>query len=552
MADVSGGSLATLVLSVAAWLLEQAGAPVTDARVIPQDAKQDRSWLLLSLGEARATRDAVHEAARIVRDLLRGSDPELDEAVAVLARRFSESRPQPAALAIMQAAQARGIPVRRDDDDGTIQLGLGATLHRLPATMSDGDVDLDTLYPPGQPTTIPVIAITGTNGKTTTTRLIAHLFRAAGHRVGFTTTDGVYFQEQLLKQGDLTGPFAASMIISHPEVDVAVLETARGGILRAGLGYSECDVAVVTNVSADHLGLGGIDTIEQLAELKSVVPAVVKPSGCAVLNADDPLVVQMERRVKGRVAWFTMQPGTLDLGLAEHVAGGGVVARTEGEGDAEEVVLLEGNARTSLGIVSEIPLTFGGLARFQVANVLAAVAAAHAQGVPVEVIRRALMSFAPGAEHTPGRLNVIETSRGRVIMDYAHNPAAIAALLEFVRRAPGERRMALLGAPGDRRDEDLREIGRLSAGLDLVVFKEHAHYRRGRPTGEIARIMAEGALEAGAPKERVMCFDEESDAVAHVMGLMRTGDVVVIVADDMDAVTVQLSPFAFSPARGVP
>jgi cyanophycin synthetase len=401
---------------------------------------------------------------------------------------------------------------------------------------------LDMLYPPGTPTTIPVLAVTGTNGKTTTTRLIAHLFRSAGNIVGYTTTDGVYFQDHLLMEGDLTGPFAANIILTHPKVEVAVLETARGGILRAGLGFESCDVAVVTNVTADHLGLRGIDTVEQLAEVKGVIPSVVKEGGHTVLNADDPLVLAMRARTKGRIVLFSMQ-GAGSPVVSAHLADGGMALLTDQGDGGEWIVIREGDRRVEVERVADIPLTFGGRARFQVENALAAVGAAYAQGLPVERIREGLRSFVPSAAMTPGRLNVVETTRGRIILDYAHNVAAIRSVLEFVASSREGRHLALIGAPGDRRDEDLRAIGALATVVDHAIFKEHEHYRRGREAGEAARVLTEGFLAAGGRADQVSTFTEEHDAVVHALGMMREGDVAVIIADDMAAVMEQLRPY---------
>jgi cyanophycin synthetase len=427
-----------------------------------------------------------------------------------------------------------------------INASPGIRMHTHPDNGIPRDVPgaiLDMLYPPGAPTTIPVLAVTGTNGKTTTTRLIAHLFRSAGRKVGYTTTDGVYFQEHLLLEGDLTGPFAANIVLSHPEVEVAVLETARGGILRSGLGFDQCDVGVVLNVTADHLGLRDIDTVEQLANVKAVVPAVVKPTGHTVLNADDPLVFAMRERTVGTVVLFSTKPAGQSAHVEEHLARGGMVARVERIGDVDQLVIREGERRTVLAPVREVPLTFGGAARFQIGNLLAAAAAAYAQGMPAEAIRDGMLSFVPSAARTPGRLNVLETTHGRVIIDYAHNAAAIAGLLDFVAETPAVHRMALLSVPGDRRDEDLRDIARHAARMDYVIFKEHSAYRRGREPGEVARIMTEALLATGFPADRVAPFADERDAVDHAMGLMRHGGVVAIIADDSAAVLEQLGPY---------
>ena len=421
----------------------------------------------------------------------------------------------------------------------------GIRMHTDPDVGVPRDVPgaiLDMLFPPGAPTTIPVLAVTGTNGKTTTTRLIAHLFRSTGKRVGFTTTDGVYYQEHLLLEGDLTGPFAANIVLSHRGVDVAVLETARGGILRAGLGFEACDVGVVLNVTADHLGLGGIDTLEQLADVKALIPAVVKPTGHAVLNADDPLVLAMRARTPGTVVLFTTTPPGENAAVETQLARGGIVARLERDGDDELLVIRDGERRAVLASVREVPLAFGGAARFQLQNLLAASAAAYVQGLPAERIREGLLGFVPSAERTPGRLNVIETERGRVIIDYAHNPAAVVGLLDFVSRSPATHRMAVISVPGDRRDEDLREVGRLAAPMDYVIFKEHEHYRRGRAPGESARLLADGLLATGFAPERVATFPEEREAVAHAISRMRPGSVVAIIADAPD-VLEQFRPY---------
>jgi cyanophycin synthetase len=415
----------------------------------------------------------------------------------------------------------------------------GIRMHTHPDVGIPRDVPgaiLDMLYPPGAPTTIPVFVVTGTNGKTTTTRLLAHLYRESGKQVGFTTTDGVYFQEHLLLEGDLTGPFAANIILSHPDVEVAVIETARGGIVRAGLGFDACDVGVVLNVTSDHLGIGGIDTLAQLADVKAVVPAVVKPTGFTVLNADDPLVLPMRDRTPGTVALFSTAPAGTNAAVDAHLASGGIVARVEGEGDDAAFVIHGGgdgggDRQTRIARVRDVPLTFGGAARFQFENILAAVLVAHTQGMPAGRIRDGLMSFIPSASRTPGRLNMIDTDRGRVIVDYAHNAAAISGLLDFVAGMPAVHRMAVISVPGDRRDEDLREVGRRAAGLDYVIFKEHPDYRRGRAPGESVRLLTEGLMETGHSAERVAAFEDEREAVQHAIGLMRQGDVVAIIAD---------------------
>lgn len=429
--------------------------------------------------------------------------------------------------AIIEVNASPGIRMHTDPDQGTPRDVPGAVL--------------DMLYPPGSETTIPVIAVTGTNGKTTTTRLIAHLFRQTGRRTGFTTTDGVYHQEHLLMEGDLTGPLAADIVLSDPRVEVAVLETARGGILRSGLGYGVCDVGVVLNVAPDHLGLRGIHTVEQLAEVKALIPASVKPGGHAVLNADDPLVLRMRERTPGEVVLFSFDADHPPV--AEHLAAGGTALVVDTVDGRDTIVIRQGAESIPLVVAEEVPLTLGGAARFQVQNVMAAVAAAHAQGMGVEEIRAGLMTFLPSGATTPGRMNVLRTARGRIVVDYAHNPAAVRALADFARRSGARRSIGLVTMPGDRRDEDLRELGRAASGLDYVIAKEHPKYLRGRQAGDVARLIGEGLQEAGLSPERWETVLSEPKAVARALEMMQDGDIVLIVADDTAAVLAQVQPF---------
>jgi cyanophycin synthetase len=422
-----------------------------------------------------------------------------------------------------------------------VNSGPGIRMHTHPAEgkpRNIGGAILDMLYPPGSRATIPIIAVTGTNGKTTTTRLIAHLFRMTGRTVGFTTTDGVYLQNRMVVQGDMTGPFAANVVLSNPTVELAVLETARGGLLRSGLGFTECDVGIVLNVTGDHLGIGGIDTIEQLADVKSVVPQVVKRRGYAVLNADDPLVYAMAERTRGDVVLFSAQPGRSNPLVEQHVEEGGTAATME---DDETFVIRRGRLCIPIASARDVPLTLGGAARFQFGNILAAVAAAYVQGMRYEDIRSGLLSFFPSPSLTPGRLNVLRVGLGQVLVDYAHNPAAVDGLMDLVRRMPANRRIGVITAPGDRRDEDLRAVGRRCAGLDYVILKEDDNLR-GRSPGEVARIIGEGLAEAGIGDHQVTTLYSEREAVERALQQMQERDLVVVLVDDVPAVLEQLGP----------
>ncbi len=415
-----------------------------------------------------------------------------------------------------------------------VNAGPGIRMHTHPTEGTPRAVGapiIDMLFPPGENPTIPVIAVTGTNGKTTTTRLIAHLFRNTGRTVGFTTTDGVYLQNRLVMEGDMTGPFAANIILTNPTVDVAVLETARGGILRAGLGFDACDVGVVLNVSADHLGLRGIHSLEQLADVKSVVPAVTKREGHAVLNADDPLVYAMRDRTGADIVLFSAREYGENQLVDDHVARGGIAVVVE----QDTFVIRRGRLRIPIAAEHDVPLSLGGAARFQRENVLAAVATAYVQGMRYDDIRAGLLSFFPSPTTTPGRLNLIRIrGGGRVLVDYAHNPAAIAGLVELVFRTPAAKRFCVITVPGDRRDDDIREAGRLCVGFDRVIIKEDIN-RRGRERGEIAGLLREGLLQGGLAADRIEVMYEEDEAINHGLDLLGEDDLLVIHADKVPA-----------------
>ncbi|HYC33700.1 MAG TPA: cyanophycin synthetase [Gemmatimonadales bacterium] len=416
----------------------------------------------------------------------------------------------------------------------------GIRMHTHPAAgkpRNVGGAILDMLFPAGTRATIPVVAVTGTNGKTTTTRLIAHLFRSTGRTVGFTTTDGVYLQNRLVVKGDMTGPFAANVLLSNPTVEVAVLETARGGLLRAGLGFEECDVGIVLNVAADHLGIHGIDTIEQLAEVKSVIPAVVKRRGYAVLNADDPLVYAMGERTRGDIVLFTVEADGGNPLVEDHVRAGGIAASIAGG----EFVLRRGRLVIPIAAIRDVPLTLEGMARFQFGNVLAAIAATYVQGMRWEDIRAALLSFFPSPALTPGRLNLLRLRGGTVLVDYAHNPMAVRGLVELASSLGARRRIGVLAAPGDRRDADIRAVGEACAGLDRIVLKEDGNLR-GRRQGEVAALLEEGLRAGGMRADAIETVYAEPDAVARALELMEERDLVLILAEDVSAVLAQVRP----------
>jgi cyanophycin synthetase len=379
---------------------------------------------------------------------------------------------------------------------------------------------IDMLFPEGTPNRVPIIALTGTNGKTTTSRLTAHIYRQTGKVVGFTTTDGIYLDDYLVEKGDNTGPYSASVILKDPTVEVAVLETARGGILRSGLAFNQCDVGVVLNVAADHLGIGDIDSIEQMAKVKSVVAEVVSQQGHAVLNADDPLVVGMAPQVKGKIAYFSMNPDNPII--KDHVRRGGMAAVYENG----YLSILEGEWTLRVEEAVNIPVTMGGMAPFMIANALAACLATFVQGVDIEIIRQGVRTFKPSVAQTPGRMNLFDLGHHHALIDYAHNPAGYEAVGGFVRNWKGEK-VGVVGGPGDRRDDDLISLGKLSAGIfDRIIVKEDED-TRGRDRGAVADLILRGISEEN-PLLRPEVILDETEALEKALSTVSEGGLVVI------------------------
>ncbi len=410
---------------------------------------------------------------------------------------------------------------------------------------------IDLLFPPGAPSRIPIVAVTGTNGKTTTARMIAHIMKGMGRKVGLTSTDGIYVDGRIVRKADSSGPKSASMVLQNPTVDFAVFEVARGGILREGLGYQRNDVAVVLNVTGDHLGLGGIHTVKQLAEVKRVIVEAVPRDGVAVLNADDPNVAAMARHTSGSVIYFSMDPEHERL---KFQASRGRRSVTIEQGtNGEMIVLRHGRKSMSLVWTHLIPATFEGRARMNVQNALAATAASWAAGAHLHDIRQGLRTFSTSYYMAPGRLNMFELDGYRVVVDYAHNPAAMEALGEFVARlaepTPGGarasvtgRRIGVVATAGDRRDEDIVELGRVAARyFDEIVIREDAN-NRGRPRGDTAALIASGIDSAGDERRvgQVSTVLDELDATRAALDMAADGDVVVVCVDHANQVWKEL------------
>ncbi|MEI2811515.1 MAG: cyanophycin synthetase [Nocardioides sp.] len=414
---------------------------------------------------------------------------------------------------------------------------------------------VDMLFPPGSQSRIPIVAVTGTNGKTTTSRMISHIFKGMGRKVGMTSTDGVVIDERLVIKADASGPRSARMVLQNPRVDFAVFEVARGGILREGLGYQRNDVAVVLNVAPDHLGLRGIDTVEQLADVKAVLVEAVPRDGHAVLNADDPLVREMRRRCSGEVVWFSMaEPGSEVREMIDaHCRRGGKALVLNPSDRGEMIVVKHGPREMQLAWTHLLPATFKGRARMNVQNALAAAGAAFAAGAPLHDIRQGLRSFSTNYYLAPGRLNEVEVNGVNVIVDYCHNAPAMRLLGDFVDRV-GESlssshefgkasRIGVIATAGDRRDEDMHELGAVAAQhFDVLVVREDASLR-GRQPGEVAALVAAGArdgMEQGGRCKQLEIVPDEIEAMRHAMARANAGDLVVICVDNHARVMSEL------------
>jgi cyanophycin synthetase len=411
---------------------------------------------------------------------------------------------------------------------------------------------IDLLFAPGSNARIPIVGVTGTNGKTTTVRMIGHILKLMGRRVGMTTTDGIVVDGRLIRKGDMSGPKSAQMVLQNPSVDTAVFEVARGGILREGLGYDRNDVAVVTNVTGDHLGLRGVETMAQLAHVKSVLVDAVPRAGTAVLNADDPLVSRMARQCRGTVVLFSMAKEGEDGydRVDGHCGRGGAAMVLQQTPDGELVVLRQADRTMPLLYTHLIPATFAGRARMNVANALAAGAAAWAAGAHLHDIRQGLRTFSTSFFQAPGRLNEIDVDGYKIILDYCHNVDGMRRLAEFVElmvrptngAGPGTgsgRAIGVIGMPGDRRDEDHREFGKIAArAFDALVIREDKNLRGRRPT-ESATLVMEGINNAqanGARTKIVEIVTDEQAATSTGMALAQPGDLLMLCADDVPAV----------------
>ena len=394
----------------------------------------------------------------------------------------------------------------------------------LPRNVAEPVVEM--LFPKGHPGTIPIVAITGTNGKTTTTRLTAHIAKTAGYKVGYTTSDGVYIQNQMMVKGDCTGPVSAQFVLKDPTVDFAVLECARGGILKNGLAFRNCDVAIVTNISADHIGLRGISTMDQMAKVKAVVPKTVLKSGYAILNAEDDLVYAMHKELDCNVAFFSMDEK--NPRIINHCKKGGYASIYENG----YITIMKGTWKVRVIKVSEVPITYGGKATHNIMNCLPAVLASYLwRNIKIDDIKLALQTFLPSPTQTPGRLNLFQFKNFKFLVDFAHNPAGLELLCDFMNKLDGTPKVGIISGTGDRRDDDIRELGRISAKyFDEIIIRQDKHLR-GRTAEEMVALLVEGINEGKSKEIPIEIIYNEKESIMHAYNSAKPGSLITIMCD---------------------
>ncbi len=457
------------------------------------------------------------------------SDADLAAAAARL-REEAETERNPALIALRDAADRRRVAFLSDADFVTLGLGSGSLTWALTDLPRPREVPWDRI------SDIPVVLVTGTNGKTTTVRLLAAMVRAAGAVTGTTSTDRVEIDGEILDDGDCSGPGGARTLLRDRRVEVAILETARGGILRRGLAVRRADAAAVTNVAPDHLGEFGVVDLAALAETKLVPARVVRPQGRVVLNADDPELRARTGHFGAPVVWFSLdpdQPGFDDLLVS------GAAGCTLEDGD---LVRYGEERRQVIARAGDVPVTFGGAARHNVANALCAIGLAGALGLSVDAMREGLLSFRSTPEDNPGRGNLFDVAGVRVLLDYAHNPHGLTALAGFASRLPAARRLLVLGQAGDRDEESIRELTRTAWELrpDLTVIKEMPEMLRGRTPGAVPALIEDELRRLGAPAESLVHAADDADAVRKALDLARPGDLILLLVHNRRAEVLEM------------
>jgi cyanophycin synthetase len=449
---------------------------------------------------------------------LEGRSPPDQTSVVLRLRRLIQEERNPRLVTMKEAAEARGLTFLSDEDQASIGSGTGVMVWPVRSVPEPSSVEWSKVHD------VPIALVTGSNGKTTVVRLLAAMIRSSGRVPGSTSTDGVYVDGTTVEEGDFSGPGGARLVLRQPSVEAAVLETARGGILRRGLATTRADVAVVTNIAEDHLGEFGVESLAQLAETKLLVGRALTRGGSLVLNADDTELVRAASKLTLPITWFSLDAAS-DI-VRMHTERGGTAVVAEGK----DIVLVRAGSRTFVVATRDAPFTFGGTARHNVANALAAVAAAAELGIPVTAIAEALRSFGKKPADNPGRANLYEVGGAHILVDYAHNAHGMSALVGLAQGIPADRRLVMVGQAGDRQDEAIREMARAASGLqpDRVIVKDAEQYLRGRTLGEVPALLADEFTRMGTPASSISRAVNELQGVRDALTWARPGDLLVL------------------------
>src|ERR687897_3776462 len=448
---------------------------------------------------------------------IEGRPPNLSSAVLRLRDTIEKER-NPGLLALENAARSRGLTFLSDEDHASVGAGTGVMVWPVRSIPEPSTIDWTRVHD------VPIALVTGSNGKTTVVRLLSAMIRKWGKVPGSTSTDGVYVDGATIEEGDFSGPGGARLVLRQREVETAVLETARGGLLRRGLATSRANVAAVTNIAADHLGEFGVESLEQLAETKLLVARALVGGGSLVLNVDDAVLVRASSKLTVPITWFSLDDASEIV--KTHTGRGAAAVISAGE----NIVLLRGGERTPVVPTRDAPFTFGGTARHNVANALAAVAAALELGIPIEAIAEALRSFGKKPADNPGRANLYEVGGARILVDYAHNAHGMSALVGLAQGIPANRRLVMVGSAGDRQDETIRGMARAASRLppDRENLKDADQYLRGRTLGEIPALLADEFTRLGTPVSSISSAMSELEGVRDALTWARPGDLLVL------------------------
>ncbi len=443
--------------------------------------------------------------------------PDFDETLERIRAEITEEA-NPELLKLEAAAAANGVTFLSDDDEASVGLGTGSRTWPVRELPDPDALDWSAMHD------IPAGLITGTNGKTTTARLAAHIARASGKNVGLSSTDWIAVNDRIIDRGDWSGPGGARNVLRQQDVDLAILETARGGLLRHGLGVVTAEAALITNIAEDHLGDFGSQNLGELLNVKWTVSRAVETSGSLILNADDELIVAKSAEFRGVIVWFTLKAD--NLAVIKHTGNGGLAFVLDGDC----LLCVDGDSRELICKSAEIPITLGGAASHNIANALAAAALTHCLGIPLSDIHEGLTSMSQ--DENPGRCNVYSISDFKVLVDFAHNPHAMQALFGMARALPAKRRLLAFAQAGDRTDASIRELAQSawSIGLDVVIVSELEAYARGRAQGEVFGIIRDALISCGARKDQVRHYMEENESLDAALGWARPGDLIIMLA----------------------